>query len=196
MTHVPAPPDTKKLGVPAQEKYRTWVQTERKSHEAWSHLAMKSPRAAALLHLLVAKMGDKNAVVVPQKLLAKLMGAHERTIQRAVSDLVDGSWIEVVRLNGAGTVCAYVVNDRVAWGQPRDQLVLSTFSASVLVDAADQVAIESKSLRKIPTLFAGEFQLPAGAGEDPPSQPSLEGLEQDLPALRVDRDTGEILNIK
>ena len=66
-------------------------------------------------------MGHQNAVVVSQKTLAKLMGCNPRTVQRAVADLVSDRWIQAVSLGGAGTINAYVVNDQVAWGQPRDQ---------------------------------------------------------------------------
>ena len=84
-----------------------------------------------------------------------------------------------------GTVSAYVVNDRVAWGQPRDQLRLSVFSANVVADAEDQdtATLEHSDLRRIPTLYPGERQLPTGVGEDPPAQPSIPGMEPDLPAL-------------
>jgi hypothetical protein len=88
-------------------------------------------------------------------------------------------------MNGPGTVAAYVVNDRVAWGQPRDQLRLSVFSATVVADAEDQdpLTLESADLRRIPSLFPGERQLPTGPGAEPPSQPTLGGMEPDLPAL-------------
>ena len=93
-------------------------------------------------------------------------------------------WISVVKLNGPGTVSAYVVNDRVAWGQPRDQLRLSVFSAAVVVDHDDQdeSLLGHGDLRRIPTLYPGEQQLPTGPGE-PPSQPGIPGMEPDLPAL-------------
>ena len=54
----------KELGTPVSSGPRTWVQTERAAHEAWGNLTMKSPRAAALMHQLVANMGHQNAVVV------------------------------------------------------------------------------------------------------------------------------------
>jgi hypothetical protein len=59
------------------------------------------------------------------------------------------------------------------------------FSATVVADAEDQdpLTLEHNELRRIPTLYTEEQQLPSGAGEDPPSQPSLEGLEPDLPSL-------------
>ncbi len=174
------------LGVSAKRPGQ-WVQTERKAHEAWAQLIARKPRAAALAHILVANMQHQNAVIVPQAVLAKLMGCSVDTIQRAIRDLVAERWIQVVRL-GKGKEAAYVVNDRVAWAQSRSDLRLSTFSATVVADVEDQDAatLDSADLRRIPTLYAGEMQLPAGPGEDPPSQPHLDGMEPDLPALSGD----------
>ena len=173
------------IGTPAKNKPGQWVQTERKAHEAWANLIARKPRAAMLLHHLVAQMGHQNAVVVSQKTLAKLIGCSLRTVQYAIADLIAEQWIQTVKLNGPGTVAAYVVNDRVAWGQPRDQLRLSVFSATVVADADDQDpnALDHSELRRIPSLFPGERQLPSGPGEDPPSQPILPGFEPDLLAL-------------
>lgn len=172
------------LGKKATNTPRTWVQTERRAHEAWAALIQKKPRAAMLLHHLVARMGNQNAVVANQKLLAKLMGAHVRTVQRAVSDLVSDNWIQVVKLHGPGTVNAYVINSRVAWGQNRTSMqYISTFSAHVIADMEDQdeTTLSHDELRSIPTLFPGDIQSPAGRGIDPPSQPFLEDFEPPLP---------------
>ena len=188
---------SKTIGIPAKHKPGQWVQTERKAHEAWANLISRKPRAAELLHHLVAQMGHQNAVVVSQKVLAQMMGRSLRTVQYAIADLVAERWVSVVKLNGPGTVSAYVVNDRVAWGQSRDQLRLSMFSATVVADYDDQdeSLLGHDELRRIPTLYPGEQQLPSGAGEDPPSQPSMEGLEPDLPVIQqfdVNPETGEI----
>src|SRR5260363_148753 len=120
------------IGVQVKNKPGQWVQTERKAHEAWANLIARKPRAAMLMHHLVAQMGHQNAVVISQKTLSKLMGTSLRTTQYAISDLTTEKWIQVVRMNGPGTVSAYIVNDRVAWGQARDQLRLSVFSATVV----------------------------------------------------------------
>ena len=171
---------------------KTWVQTERAAHEAWAGLIARKPRAAQLLHHFVAIMGERNAVVISQKTLAKMLGVTDRTVRSAIADLVAERWISVVKLNGPGTVSAYVVNDRVAWAERRHNLPLSVFSATVVADKADQDAalLGHGELRRIPTLYPGEQQLPTGPGEDPPSQPALDGLEPDLP--HIDPDTGEI----
>ena len=181
MRNTSAPPA---IGTPVESKPGQWVQTERKAHEDWANLIGRKPKAAMLLHHLVAKMGQQNAVVVSQKTLAKLIGVTDRTVRTAVSDLVAERWIQVVKMNGPGTVAAYVVNDRVAWGQPRDQLRLSVFSATVVADIEDQdtATLDNIELRRIPALFPGERQLPSGPGAEPPAQPALEGLEHDLPA--------------
>lgn len=182
MTQMTAPPD--KIGTSAQNKVGRWVQTERKAHEAWASLIARKPRAAMLLHHLVAQMGQQNAVVIGQKTLSKLMGIHERTVRRAIDDLAAERWIQVVRI-GKGKEAAYVVNDRVAWGQSREQLRLSVFSATVVIDAEDQdsLSLEHDELRRIPVLYPGERQLPVGEGLPPPSQSSIQGMEPDLPAI-------------
>ena len=176
------------LGIAAVPKPGQWVQTERKAHEAWAHLIARKPRAAELLHHLVAQMGQQNAVVIPQKVLAQLMGRSIDTVQRALRDLESEKWIQIVKMNGPGTVAAYVVNDRVAWAQARNQLRLSVFSATVVADIADQdtATLDHSDLRRIPTLYPGERQLPTGEGGDPPSQPLIPGMEPDLPAISGD----------
>lgn len=186
----------------------SWVQTERAGHEAWARLGIRSPIASAILHTLVARMGNQNAVVVSQKTLASLIGVTDRSVRSAIQLLTAERWMQVVRLNGPGTVCAYVVNSAVAWGEKREKLSLSVFSANVIADAEDQFSVDHSDLRQIPTLFSGEKQLPTGPGEDPPSQPSIPGIEPDLPFLTkqaeleargqirlggIDLETGEIL---
>ena len=159
-----------------------WVQTERSAHEAWSRLCRRNSTAAALLHQLVASMGHQNAVVVSQDTLAKILSVTDRTIRTALTVLISERWVQVVRI-GKGRESAYVVNDRVAWGEARGLLRLSVFSAQVVVDAADQdnATMDNVELRRIPALYPGEQQLPHGPGEPPPSQADLEGFEAELP---------------
>lgn len=175
-----SPPDKQRpLGVAVTKGPNTWVQTERAAHEAWARMTMKSPRAAAVMHTLVARMGHQNAVVIPQKLLAKLVGCNERTIRRAIEDLERDRWIQVVQLGSSGTMNAYVVNDTIAWGQRRDDKArLSVFSAAVVADMDDQhpFTLEARELRRLPVIYPPEQALPSGPGE-PGAQMLLDGLE-------------------
>lgn len=171
---------------PAATNRSTWVQTERSAHEAWSKLVRTNQRAAALLHVLVANMDQAAAVVASRATLASLVGFSEATVKRAVADLRRDLWIEVVQLGGKGGVNAYVVNSRVAWAAPRDMLPMAAFSATVLAMEAEQDQVDTAPLRRIPTLYPGERQLPTGPGEAPPSQPALGELDPDLPSLQAE----------
>lgn len=195
------PTDLTRVGSPplAESKKQTWVQTERSSHEAWAVLVRQKPRAAALLHTIVAHMDNQSALVASRATLAALENCSEATIKRAVSDLKDGNWVEVIQVGGKGGINAYVVNSRVAWANKRDRLPGAIFTATVLATEEEQESIDTAPLRRISTLYPGELALPIeGAGEPPPMQPELDGLAPDLPTLRqgsrevVDQNTGEV----
>lgn len=171
--------------LPEERPRGHWVQTERRAHEAWAGLVRSSPRAAELLHLLVAQMGQHNAVVISQGTLATMMGRNRRTVMRAVEVLAEGNWLRALQIGDRGTVNAYVVNDQVAWQGKREGMRYSLFSASVVIAEAEQAAEAlarlSEPLKAIPSLFPGERQLPTGEGLPPPSEPDLPGMEPDLP---------------
>lgn len=173
-----------------KEPKGTWVQTERAAHEAWAGLMRESPNAAMLMHLLVARVGDHNAVVASQKVLAGLMGRHVNTVKNALRTLKDKNWIEVRQIGDRGTVNAYIVNDRIAWTGPREGIRYSLFSARVLLsdkEQPDRNELDTlEPLRRVPNLFSGERQMPAGDGLPPVSQPFFEGMEPDLPATLED----------
>jgi hypothetical protein len=184
------------MGTPSltQSKRHTWVQTERVAHEAWAQLVRTNQRAAALLHVLVSQMDSQAAVVASRSTLAQLVGYSEATVKRAVADLKADRWIEVIQLGGKGGVNAYVVNSRVAWADSRERLPSARFSAVVIARRDEQDLVDDAPLRRIPTLYPGERQLPMGPGQEPPSQPSLTGLEPDLPSIgQINPDTGEIV---
>ena len=178
MTRMSPPTDMRR------EPRGTFVQTDRASHEAWARLSVQRPAASAILHLLAASVGNGNAVVVSQKIIAKIIGVTDRTVRSAIADLEAGNWLQVVKI-GAGRECAYVLNDRVVWADKRDNLRMSRFSAEVIADAKDQseVTLSGEALRRLPRLHQGEDQLPGGPGLPPVSQPFLGGMEPDLPAI-------------
>ena len=169
---------TKLLGVPETYQPRSWVQTDRRTHELWAALSLKSPRSAQLMHLLCAHVGSHNAVVIGQKTLAKLMGCTDRTVRTALTPLVKGNWLQVVQVGVAATVNAYVINDRVAWTESRDKMVrLSAFSAIVIADAEDQPKQQRETpLLRLPIIYPPEEAFPHGEGE-PGAQMILPGLE-------------------
>ena len=169
----------------------TWVQTERIAHEAWAALSGSSPRAAQLMHLLTARVGEHNAVIISQRTLAGLMNVKSvNTVKQALAVLKAGRWIDIRQVGDNGTVNAYVLNRNVVWSGPRDGIRYALFSASVVISDQEQpdreLLDQSEPLRTLPTMYPGERQLPAGDGLPPPSQPSFPGLEPDQPAVRME----------
>ncbi len=179
----------KTLPTPKDPKPGEWVQTERAAHEAFAALIGKSPLAAKIMHTLVSRVADHNAVVISQGVLADLVGATRRGVQKALEILERGRWIEIRQVGDRATVNAYVVNDRVAWFGDRNGRRYALFSAAVIVSSDEQADADAlddqhrKPLRKLPMIYPGERQLPAGDGLPPPSQPSFPGMEPDLPSI-------------
>lgn len=176
------------LSVQKNLRGGNWVQTERIAHEAWAKLIAKAPKAAIIMHVLTARLSDNNAVVISHKALAKLCGIKSvTTVKTALALLEAELWLEVRQIGQNGTVNAYILNDRVAWTGPRDGIRYSLFSASVIASEEEQpdraMLGHHEPLRRLPSLFRDEQQLPAGDGLPPPSQPFLDGLEPDLPAI-------------
>ena len=177
----------------------TWVQTERAAHEAWAGLIGRKPKAAQLLHLLVANMGRNGAVVTSQATLATLMGVSVNTVKRSLTVLGAENWVDIVRVGSErGGVNAYVVNRRVAWADKRSNQRYAAFDARILVSTDEQdastIAVDRPNLRQLPSLSPGDLQLPAGDGLKPPNQPSIDGLEPDLPSLPRDPNTDDMFD--
>ncbi len=172
------------MSLPVKKAPGTWVQTDRATHEAWAALTRRSGLAAQIMHLLAARVGEYNAVVISQKTLAELAGASRRGVQNALKILERDRWIELVQIGDTGSVNAHVINDRVVWSGPRENLRFSKFSAVVIVSANEQpdpaVLGKKEALRALPR--EGERQSPAGDGLPPPSEPTIPGFELDLPA--------------
>ncbi len=199
----------KEIGFTSSPK-GAWVQTERAAHERWAKLSLSNPRASAVLHVMLSKMGRHNALVVSQKALSRMCGCSVRTLQYALKSLKDQNWIEVRQIGPTGTANAYIINDRVAWSGKRDGIRYSLFSAAVMVADDEQPDREEignqPALEQVLSLLPGERQLPTGDGLEPPSEPALPGLEPDLPArqtdledftgkpVKIDRNTGEIID--
>ena len=106
----------------------TWVQTERVAHEAWARLATRAPKAAAVMHLLVARMGPNNLVRANQGELAKTVGCSRSTIQEALYRLRDMKWIHIEEVE-SGAQRVYVVNARLAWFGTRVPMTACLFAA-------------------------------------------------------------------
>ncbi len=163
-------------GSPPVARSNTWVQTERRAHEAWSELCIKKPRAAAMLHRLVSLMQPHgNVVVISMADLAKVMGCGERTAYRAADDLIEGRWVQ--RIKVSGSVYGFAVNSEVAWSGFRAAKYDGGVFTAAVVSPRSELDKPRVELRKVPILFPpGEKALPQETGGDP-GQTLLPGME-------------------
>ena len=170
----------------------TWVQTDRRAHEEWSKLIIANPRAASVLHCMIAQMGRNNALVTSHETLAKFANCSVATLKRALKVLKNTNWIDVRQIGLSGTVNGYIINDRVAWSGKRNGIRYSLFSATVLTSDVEQPDKEELGalppLGKVIAMYPDEVQMPTGEGLPPPSQPFLDGLEPDVPAKTIERE--------
>lgn len=182
----------------------TWVQTDRKAHEAWGALIKQSPVAAQIMHIFASMLDNRtksveehgpNSVVMSQKNLARLTDRSLRGVQKALVLLEKQNWIQVRQIGGKGSVNAYTVNSRIAWHGHRDNIRHSIFDAVVFISEDEQkgerLENDETPLWTLPTTLKGERQLPSGDGLPPVSQPSFGGFEPDLPSVQRARNDDE-----
>ncbi|RRH68326.1 helix-turn-helix domain-containing protein [Falsigemmobacter faecalis] len=163
-----------------------FVQTDRAAHEDWARLTLQNPAAAALMHVFASNLDGNESITASYKTLADYMGRSVMTVRRAVKVLEEERWIEVC--NVGGSVNSYNINARAAWSEKRENLRFAKFHSTILASSGDQKAellSDKASLRRIPSVYADEQQLPSGEGLPPISQPALTGMELDLPARKL-----------
>ena len=180
----------------------TFAQTDLKSHERWGEFSARCPRASSVLHYLVARAGRYGSIVVSHSVLAEICGVSVPTLKRALTKLRDERWIQVVRVGSErGGVNCYLIDQGVCWSDTRAKMGRVELETRIIAAAKEQPTGElehSGKLQQVPSVDRGEVALPRGTGDDPPSQPSLDGLEPVIyrdkagHEYELDQSTGEL----
>jgi len=127
------------------------------TYQAWLQLIEQDDRAAMLLHLVVTHLGENQAVVASDSVLAQLMDTSMSTIKRAADVLVEQSWLQRVNLGGPRSgATAYVPGNRIGWAATEQDVGYALFNATVLISSKDQSDLGTGDL----------LQLPASSRED------------------------------
>lgn len=144
-------------------------------------IAKEATAARVLNHLIrLTEPGSGGVVIISRATLGKMLGVSDPTVGRAIRVLVEGKWIQRMRVGGA---YALAVNRSVAWTGPRGDMEHAVFQAVVVAsrDEQSQDALDSPALRTIPTMSPGDHVLAIGDAE-PPAQELIPGTE---PVLTV-----------
>jgi DNA-binding transcriptional ArsR family regulator len=106
-------------------------------------LAMKHPRALAVLYFLVDQMDRYNAVMCSYKVLEEILDVSRQTISSAVQVLREHGFIAVLK---SGSSNVYAVNDKVFWKSWGSNRQYSKFPANVILSLSEQEAGYQKKI--------------------------------------------------
>ena len=163
----------------------TFSMIEKQALLDMDQLIAKEPTAARILNHLIrlTEPGSGGVVIVSRATLGKMLRVSDPTVGRAIRVLVEGSWIQRMRVGGA---YALAVNRSVAWTGPRGEMEHAVFHAVVVASRDEQTAdaLASPNLRRVPTIAPGEQIIAVGSVE-PPAQELIPGTE---PAITVSTD--------
>ena len=155
----------------------TWAQLNLAASEDLRGLIGRQPKAAQLVLALIEKMepGGGGVVVASRTAMSELIGSSLVTVDRALRLLADEGWIQRMRVGGA---FALAINYRVAWVGPREDIQHAVFGATVIASRSEQdaMALNPMAIRHVPMMYPDDIPLMVGPGQDPPSQPDLEGM--------------------
>ena len=158
----------------ASRMKRTFLQLEKSSLTAHRNLIRKSPVGAEILSLIWEHMDEDNSLVASQATIAEILGVNQSTVSRAVKVLIDGQWVQRIRIGGA---YAFVINSAVVWQKARNQKMYARFKATVLASATEQTeAIKKLSelkLKRMPRRDETDSMVILD-DEDPPSQQEMD----------------------
>lgn len=167
---------SKNVAKPPVRPPSSFVQIERSALLPWEKLIATDAVAARLMMRLLGKMNRRNAIVISQTTLAKLLNVGLRTVQRSIRVLRESQWLQQVRV---GNMVVLVVNHSVAWSDSRElRGKFSSFEALVVADADEQDALTlamTGPLNTVPFIVPPEIAL---VQEDP----TIEG-QQTLPGF-------------
>ena len=93
-----------------ESPYRRWTQLNNEHTKELVQLALKAPKAHALLYFLVDQMDNYNAVVCSTRVLEDFLNVSRQTVSKSIKYLKDYGFIAVLK---SGTTNVYVVNDKV-----------------------------------------------------------------------------------
>jgi hypothetical protein len=155
----------------------TFSMIEKQALLDMDQLIAKEPTAARVLNHLIrlTEPGSGGVVIISRATLGKMLKVSDPTVGRAIRVLVDGCWIQRMRVGGA---YALAVNRSVAWTGPRGKMDHAVFNAVVVAsrDEQSEDALASPDLRRVPTISPGELVIPIGDVE-PPAQELIPGTE-------------------
>lgn len=115
--------------------FHRWTQFNNEHTKELMWLAIKHPKARAILEFLVDQMDKYNAVMCSYKVLQELIGISKATVQRNIQILKENGFLVALK---SGTSNVYAVNDTVYWKSWGNNRKYSKFPANVILALSEQ----------------------------------------------------------
>lgn len=123
--------------------FKRWTQFNNEHTKELMELAIKHPKAHAVLYFLIDQMDNYNAVICSINVLTELLGVSRQTISNSIAILKEKGFIVVYK---SGSSNVYAVNDSVFWKSWGNNKKYSKFPANVVLAESEQVDFSAKTL--------------------------------------------------
>lgn len=120
-----------------QSPFSRWTQYNNEHTKELMMLAIKYPKAHAILYFLVDQMDNYNACVCSYKVMQEVLMCGQATIARNIKVLKDLGFVAVLK---SGNANVYTVNDKVYWKSWGNNRQYSKFPANVVLAMSEQDA--------------------------------------------------------
>lgn len=115
--------------------FSRWSQFNLEHTKELIWLALKHPKAHAILYFLVDQMDEFNAVMCSYQVLQEVLEVGQATIARNIKVLKENGFISILK---SGTSNVYAINDSVYWKSWGNNKRYSKFPANVVLSLSEQ----------------------------------------------------------
>lgn len=131
--------------------FSRWTQFNNEHTKELMWLALKNPKAHAILYFLVDQMDEYNAVMCSFQVIQEVLGIGRTTAHNAIKTLKENGFIAVLK---SGTSNIYAINDSVYWKSWGTKHEYSKFPANVVLalseqDEKEQTKIKAMKLKEV-----------------------------------------------
>lgn len=115
--------------------FSRWTQFNNEHTKELMMLAIKYPKAHAILYFLVDQMDSYNACICSYKVMQEVLGSGQATIARNIKTLKDLGFLAILK---SGNANVYTINDKVYWKSWGNNRQYSKFPANVVLAMSEQ----------------------------------------------------------
>lgn len=118
-----------------QSPFSRWTQFNNEHTKELMMLAIKHPKAHAILYFLVDQMDNYNACICSTAVMQEVLGVSRQTISKNIKVLKDLGFLVTLK---SGNANVYTINDKVYWKSWGNNRQYSKFPANVVLAMSEQ----------------------------------------------------------